>query len=280
MSKFYSFMKYSGKNKEYFEIDRSNESSSFYHDADLKNLLSILWFENKENLIEIDGKEIQVPQNGLLCLTAFHKIDLKETTKVKWVKFNKPFYCILDHDSEVGCKGILFFGAQNLPLINPTEKDLEVLSTVWKMIQLEMESRDNLQLEMLQMMLKRLLILCTRIYKTQEEYTQLDNVQSDLVRDYNYLIEQHFRTKHSVGEYATLLNKSPKTLSNLFKKVHHQTPLQMIQNRIMLEARRLLKYSDKNISEIADEIGFLDLQSFSRFFKKHENLSPSEFRSN
>lgn len=271
-------MKYSGKNNEYFEIDHNQKSSSFYNDSGKENHLSILWFEEQENLIEIDGREINVPQNGLVCLTAFHKIDIKESKKVKWVKFNKPFYCILDHDSEVGCKGILFFGAQNLPIIHPSDKDLEVLSTVWKMIQLEMESRDNLQLEMLQMMLKRLLILCTRIYKNQEEYTHLDKVQSDLVREYNFLVEEHFRTKHSVGEYANLLNKSPKTLSNLFGKVHHETPLQMIQNRIMLEARRLLKYSDKNISEIADEIGFLDLQSFSRFFKKHENQSPSEFR--
>jgi len=99
------------------------------------------------------------------------------------------------------------------------------------------------------------------------------------VREYNFLVETHFRTKHSVEEYASLLNKSPKTLSNLFGKIHNQTPLQMIQGRIMLEAKRLLKYSDKNISEIADEIGFLDLQSFSRFFKKHQSLSPSDFRS-
>ena len=272
-------MKYSGKNGEYFEIVRSQDTNLLFQDSSREDLLSIFWFKDENNVVVVDGIEINIPKNGLLSLTAFHKLDLKNTTNVQFVRFNKPFYCILDHDSEVGCKGILFFGAQNLPVIFPTEQDLEILGTVWKMIELEMASRDNLQLEMLQMMLKRLLILCTRIFKNQENYTQLESGKLDLVREYNFLVETHFRTKHSVEEYASLLNKSPKTLSNLFGKIHNQTPLQMIQGRIMLEAKRLLKYSDKNISEIADEIGFLDLQSFSRFFKKHQSLSPSDFRS-
>lgn len=141
-----------------------------------------------------------------------------------------------------------------------------------------MVSKDNLQLEMLQMMLKRILILCTRIYKNQLDYQQIEEKQIDLIREFNFLVEQHFRTKHSVEEYALLLYKSPKTLANLFKKTGNKTPSQFIQSRIMLEARRLLRYTDKSISEIAYEIGYEDIQSFSRFFKKQEGESPSDFR--
>jgi AraC-like DNA-binding protein len=75
-----------------------------------------------------------------------------------------------------------------------------------------------------------------------------------------------------------MLNKSPKTLSNLFKKYNEKSPLQVIQNRTILEARRLLRYSDKSIKEIAYEIGYEDIQSFSRFFKKVEGISPSDFK--
>jgi AraC-like DNA-binding protein len=81
-----------------------------------------------------------------------------------------------------------------------------------------------------------------------------------------------------VADYAEMLNKSPKTLSNLFKKYNEKSPLQIIQNRIILEARRLLRYSDKSIKEIAYVIGYEDIQSFSRFFKKMEGVSPSEFK--
>ena len=166
--------------------------------------------------------------------------------------------------------------------MKPGKKDTEILTTVLKMLHIEMESRDNLQLEMLQMMLKRLLILCTRIYKDHNIHSKLRTQSIDLIREYNYLVEQHFKTKHSVSEYADLLYKSPKTLSNLFKKYGNITPQQYIQNRIMLEARRLLTYTEQSVSAISFELGFSDLQAFSRFFSKkkgvhHKNLEIGKY---
>jgi AraC-like DNA-binding protein len=92
------------------------------------------------------------------------------------------------------------------------------------------------------------------------------------------MIEQHFKTKHTVSEYAELLFKSPKTLSKIFSKSGSKTPLNYIHDRKMLEARRLLHYSDKSVKEIAYEIGYQDIQTFSRFFKKQEGISPTEFK--
>ena len=131
---------------------------------------------------------------------------------------------------------------------------------------------------MLQILLKRYIILCTRAYKSQHKYLEVSPKKIDLIRAYNFLVEQHFRTKHKVIEYAALLHKSPKTLSNLFSKISDKTPLQFIQDRKLLEAKRLLAYSDKSIKEIAFEIGFEDQQSFGRFFKNNESVSPSAFR--
>ena len=172
----------------------------------------------------------------------------------------------------------MFYGSSNLPILSPDNEETDILETVWKMIGIEQRSSDNLQLEMLQMMLKRLLILCTRIYKRQENYSTVDNIQSDIIRDFNFLVEQNFKTMHTVTEYAALLNKSPKTLSNLFGKLSDKSPLQYIQDRIILEARRILNYTDLPVSEVGDDLGFQDIQSFSRFFKKHVGLSPTNFR--
>jgi AraC-like DNA-binding protein len=88
----------------------------------------------------------------------------------------------------------------------------------------------------------------------------------DIVREYNYLVESNFKTKHQVADYAEMLNKSPKHY--LFFKNTTKNPLQIIQDRTILEARRLLRYSDKSIKEIAYEIGYEDIQSFSRFSRK------------
>jgi AraC family transcriptional activator of pobA len=198
--------------------------------------------------------------------------------KVRLIRFNRAFYCITEHDSELSCKGILFFGASQFPKISIPDEELEKFEILWRMFAIEMVSKDDLQNDMLQMMLKRLLILCALVYKEQTELTTFDKKQLDIVTEYNFLVESNFKTKHKVADYAEMMNKSPKTLSNLFKKYNEKPPLQVIQNRSILDARRLLRYSDKSIKEIAYEIGYEDIQSFSRFFKKTEGISPSVFK--
>ena len=127
-------------------------------------------------------------------------------------------------------------------------------------------------------MLKRLMSLCTRIHKSQNNNSKLDNKEIDLVREFNYLVEQHFKTKHTIKEYADLMIKSPKTLSNTFSQLSEKSPLQILHERKLLEAKRMLRYTNKTIKEIAYEIGFEDIQTFSRFFKKMENISPTDFK--
>lgn len=272
-------MKFTGTTNEYFEVLDQNTDNSIHTQA-LEGQLSMIWFKGNNNKLQIDTQEFTFQKDEILFLTPFNKVKILQIKSHRYMRFNSPFYCILEHDSEVGCKGILFYGSNNIPLIKPSESDLDILETVWKMLVIEMKSNDNLQQEMLQMMLKRILILCTRIYKSETNYKKIETKQVDIVRDFNFLVEQHFKEKHTVKEYAALLNKSPKTLSNLFGKLNSKTPLQMIQQRIMLEVRRLLKYSDNTVSEIGYEVGFPDVQSFSRFFKKHEGVSPTEFRVN
>lgn len=100
----------------------------------------------------------------------------------------------------------------------------------------------------------------------------------DLVRQYNVLVERHFRTHHDVARYAAMLNKSPKTLSNFFAQYKSKSPLEVIHDRINLEARRLLIYTEKSVKEISYELGFEEHTHFSQFFRKHNQCSPSDFR--
>ncbi|MCT4579813.1 MAG: helix-turn-helix transcriptional regulator [Flavobacteriales bacterium] len=272
-------MVYEGALGEYLNVDEitSNQNCHILKEK-LESGLTLLWFENDNSIIEIDNVRHCFHKNEVVFLTEFHQVVPIAVSEVKMIRFNRAFYCIIDHDSEVSCKGLLFFGANQLPVIQLDGLELEKIETLWKMFLLEMQSVDNLQLEMLQMMLKRFLILCTRIYKANH-LTQLpENNKVDLVREFNFLVEQHFKEKHTVVEYAELLYKSPKTIANLFKKYANKSPLQYIQERRMLEARRLLRFTDYTIKEVAYEIGFKDIQTFSRFFKKMEGVAPRAFK--
>jgi len=270
-------MKFLGTTNEYLQLQTLGEQNCSVFKETIEGSLSVLWFESDFNELIIDGQEYVFSKNEIVFLTEFHKVIVKKLNKVNFLRFNRSFYCVIDHDAEVGCKGILFFGASQLPIIQIPNEDIEQFETLWKMFSIEMKSKDRLQIDMLQMMLKRYLILCTRLFKSQEEYP-IKKVEVDIVREFNFLVEEHFKTKNSVAEYAELLNKSPKTLSNIFSKMSSKTPLQYIHERKMLEARRLLNYSDMQIQEIAYEIGYDDIQAFSRFFKKQEGVSPSVFK--
>jgi AraC-like DNA-binding protein len=122
------------------------------------------------------------------------------------------------------------------------------------------------------------LILGTRVFKEENQIYHLQESKIDIIRNYNYLVEMHFKTKHSVSQYADLINKPAKSLTNLFAQHLSKSPLQIIQDRIFLEAKRILMYSEKSIKETAFELGFEDIQSFSRFFKNKQGISPKVFR--
>lgn len=270
-------MLYTGQLNEFVRLAEIDSTNCELLKEKIQDGLSIIWTQD-DLCIKIDGHKQSFKKNTILFLTEYHQVEIISVKKVRLIRFNRAFYCIASHDSEVGCKGILFFGASQLPQISIPESEYEKFDLLWKMFVVEMDSVDNLQNDMLQMMLTRLLILSTRIYKEQTELTNFERQQLDMVREYNYLVESHFKTKHQVADYADMLNKSPKTLSNVFKKYNEKSPLQIIQDRIILEARRMLRYSDKSIKEIAYENGYDDIQAFSRFFKKMEGVSPSDFK--
>ncbi|MBL4904494.1 MAG: helix-turn-helix domain-containing protein [Flavobacteriaceae bacterium] len=272
-------MKFIGQTEEYLELTTLKTSAINATEKQAEGCLTILWFRTDHNEFIIDGKTHIFSKNQIVFLTEFHQVDAKKHGLVNYLKFNRPFYCVIDHDTEVSCKGVLFFGASQLPIIQISDEEIKHFETLWKMFTIEMELKDNLQIGMLQMMSKRYLILCTRLYKMQQQYPTEEN-DSDIIREFNFLVEQHFKTKHTVTEYAELLNKSPKTISNIFSEINSKSPLKYIHERIMLEARRLLYYTDMSIKEIGYEIGYLDIQTFSRFFRNQEGISPSEYKEN
>lgn len=271
-------MYYKGRSEEQFFITNITSLNVSELTAYSKDGLLILWNLEDELKLNIDGVEYKIIANQIVFLTEFHKVIVHSVGMVRLIRFNRSFYCIIDHDHEVGCKGILFFGASQVPIIDVIEDELSKFETLWEMLNVEMNSRDSLQQEMLQMMLKRFVILSTRLYKNQFKLQDADKGKLNLLREFNYLVEMHFRTKHTVSQYAELLNRSPKSLTNLFSQYGQKNPLQLIQDRILLEARRQLLYTDKIVKEIAYEIGFDDIQTFSRFFKTKEGVSPREYR--
>lgn len=228
--------------------------------------------------VNIDSIPITIEPHSILVLTDLQAIELVNGNNLIVYQFNQEFYCIKDHDKEVSCSGLLFFGNIHMPIIQLNKEQEKKLDTLNEVFLDEFETKDNIQAEMLRMLLARFIIICTRLLKTNQGFiTTKKDSRVELLREFNMLVEAHFKTNHNVAFYADKLFKSPKTLSNTFAKLN-TSPLQIIHKRIILEAKRLLTYSEKSAKEIAYDIGFTDASHLSRLFKKQTELTPSQFK--
>jgi AraC-like DNA-binding protein len=257
------------------ELDKKNSSLVF--DVQ-KNDMTFIWNTGDLLQITVDKVPYQLVKNQVIFLTEFHKVDHINLTAARMVRFNQSFYCIINHDNEVGSKGLLFFGATGVPFISINGDEINDFETSWQIFCSEMRRNELLQKDMLQLLLKRMLILSVRVLSKANNLHKLEKGQADIIREFNYLVEGHFSRHHDVAFYADQLNRSPKTLSNLFSLVSRRTPLNIIHDRIMIHAKRQIYYTNHSIKEIAYELGYADIQTFSRFFKNKEGLSPLQYR--
>jgi len=266
---------------EYFEIIHTKDQLSIELDNwASEEFFYLLWVKKDGASLTVNSIDYDIEENTLIPLTSYCRFSVSRIGEFQLLKYNKSFLCVLNADSEVGCKGLLYFGSFDLPIIQLPATEINRIQLEFDQVVEELKVRDKMQLEMLRMILKRVLIVCTRLFKNQKNLNVFAEAKVDLVREFSFLVEQHYRNAHTVADYATMLNKSPKTISNVFKKVAGKSPLSYIHDRIILEAKNLLVYSNLEISEVGYELGFNDVQGFSRFFKRYAKLSPSGYKQN
>lgn len=251
----------------FFQRDRSDK------------FLTIAYNTGITQMVTIDNVRYEFPSHSILPLMVNQSFFFEDPEEIVAWQYNRNFYCIVDHDKEVSCVGFLFYGSSDTMFIELDEVQQKKINLLLAVFIDEFNTADNIQRDMLQMVLKRLIIIITRLAKSQYITDKnLTDDKLDIVRRFNLMVEKEFRKEHQVQYYADQLNRSPKTLANLFAIYNHKSPLVVIQNRIMLEAKRLLIYTDKSAKEIAYELGFDDAAYFSNIFKKQTTLSPSDFR--
>lgn len=243
-----------------------NEPSFRQTGTQSEKVFTLCWNQGADQQVWIDGIEYKFISQSILTLFSNQSFSFENSSDILAWQYNRNFYCIIDHDKEVGCAGFLFFGSFGNLFIRLDLLHQQKLGTLKSIFIEEFKTTDDIQTDMLQMLLKRLIIITTRLAK--EQFTdQLPENKFDLIRQYNILVEQKYKEQHEVQYYAGELNKSPKTLSNLFARCNHKSPLKIIHDRIIIEAKRLMFYTDKSSKEIAYELGFEDAGHFSHFFK-------------
>lgn len=229
--------------------------------------------------LEIDEQSVRLRKGEIVTLTYLHHMRfLSLEGKYEALLFNSNFYCIHGNDHEVSCNGLLFHGSSEIVKFVPSIQEQKRLDTLSGILQDEFAAADRLQEEMLRILLKRYIILCTRIVRNKSGVEERNEGLIETVRKFYVLVDMHYREKKQVQEYADLLNKSPKTLANILSATRQPSAIRIIHGRVEAEAKRLLLYTSKSPKEIAFLLGFEEQAAFARFFKNTTGQSCSEFR--
>jgi AraC-like DNA-binding protein len=246
----------------------------------LDNYLYFIWNNGLQHLsVLIDGEKHPISPSTIMCCTHVQQLDMLESeSDYITLMFNREFYCVHTLDHETSCNGLLFYGTKFSPELRVEKDEESRLKTLVGVLKEEFETKDINQEEMLKILLKRFIIRCTRLARNQLNLSAEETQEYDIIRHFSVLVEEHYKTKKTVVEYARLLNKSPKTISNIFSKFTDTTPLGVIHDRIILEAKRMLYYTPVPVKEVGIELGYLDPAQFSKFFKNQTGKTITEFR--
>ena len=139
----------------------------------------------------------------------------------------------------------------------------------------EQQQENSFKKQRLHALVNLVYIALSRSYKptiAKSSQTYLEQVLT-----FENQVEQHFKTIKSASEYAALLHISEKHLNRITRLCYNKTSTQLIAERIVLEAKRMLMQGHRNVTEIADELGYTDTSYFVRFFKKNAGVTPKAF---
>lgn len=157
------------------------------------------------------------------------------------------------------------------------ENNIKKIQQVWRTLDLLKEASESTSKnahEITRHFLQALLLQLIE-HNDEHDYMEMDS-DKKMMYQFQKLLDAQFLQNHAVHHYAMELNITEKKLSIITKKHLGISPLQVIHNRILLEAKRLLLFEKTANKEIAYYLGFDSPASFSQFIKNKTGSSPSE----
>lgn len=245
--------------------------AQFYH---------IMWIEKGKGTHHVDFKPIELENNTVIFVpqNSVGVFDEEGIYEGKAIIFTDHFFCKNKQDLQFLHSSILYSDLYNIAKLKVIPK-LSDLSVFLNAIQIEYQRKpDSAQFQILHNMLHIFLLQAEREMRKQgfEELKPSPNL--DLLVSFKALLEEGFQKEKSVKYYASKLHVSEKQLHKSTTTLLEKTPKQIIDERVLLEAKRLLAHSSQSIKEIAYEMGYEEPTNFIKYFKKHSQSTPTEFR--
>ncbi|MES2764186.1 MAG: helix-turn-helix domain-containing protein [Bacteroidota bacterium] len=230
---------------------------------------------------EIDFETFAIEDNSIHFISPgqIHLLNRDKKSKGYVVLFSREFYHLGNRNIDA-LYDLLFLNKNNLnPTIRIPKSLLPLFINQIQNIETEFSSSNADKPELLYTYLQVLLIQSKRLFLLQSEVLP-GNPSTEMLQRFRVAVEKNFRTIHKVSAYADLLCVTPSHLNDVIQESAGISASQLIHDRLILEAKRMLFHSDESISQIANALSFEDSSYFTRFFKKQSGMPPGDFRIN
>ena len=244
---------------------------------------TIIWFQRGEGEHYVDFDQYKVCQDRVFFLSPgqLHRFDERHNQIGYVLEFSDDFLQDEMTSESLFLKYDVFNAFDTPPYRDLAAEGVPCLQRLTEAIEAELSQEESFaHHDCLAMLVRLFLITVQRFGRVDSDVPSLTftSPKHRLFVKFRQTLEQHFRDVHTVQEYASLLSVTAKTLTACTLECTRQTPLKLINDRLILEARRLLRYTDQPSKEVAFRLGFDDPSYFVKFFKRETGLLPLDFR--
>jgi AraC-like DNA-binding protein len=235
--------------------------------------------EEAEGEIVIDNHKIRLDRAKAIIIKprCINSIDINRKAKGTIICFTEDFFSLRYNNNIL--YQFSFLQREAKPYIRLTNEQQSKWGILIKLLSEEYSLKKRETKKVLRSYLNIVLFELERLHNPTG-FAKSKNLKQEKVQEFEQLIDKHFETKKLPSAYAELLHVSPNYLNKICKEETGQTAGDLIRKRITIEAQRLLHYSNYNINEIADKLGFKNTSYFVTFFKKQTETTPELFRKN
>lgn len=257
--------------KEFEDTLTTPHRTGFYH---------IIWFQKGSPTHLVDFNPVKIVPNTILFLNKdiVHRFDNKNNYDGKLILFTDSFFCKIESDTKFLRNSILFndfFSVSQIQVQKQSKLFTDLLQQMTDELQ---NSKDTSQADILQNLLHNFLLYSEREKRKQNFIEIKKDADFDYVMLFKQLLETEYKNQKRVNYYAKEISITEKRLNLATAKVLGKTPKEIINDRIMLEAKRILAHTTESVKEIAFHLGFEEPTNFIKYFKKHSLTTPIEFR--
>lgn len=175
------------------------------------------------------------------------------------------------------CKAVLFNDASANQLLPLGKEDHDELSFLFKSLLQEFSNEEYInKLDVMAAYLKIIMIKMANVNASLAK--GFDSYENKIYRQFIELINHNYRSLREVTDYAGLLGISARKLADLSKRCSGRGAKELINGKLMAEAKRSLQFSSTPVKEIAFQLNFSTPDQFSHFFKRHAQVSPQDYR--